>query len=222
MAQSFRKRATREAKKLQEQIRRQTIRDLRQQIQAAQVRKRKALADVRRQCRASRVRVRAAVKLYRASERERLRREIAELRTAARQKCQRRLARVRELGSGKIEQRKAEKAARERLDRELQAVEGRLRKRRETSKRSHREESDDEVRSNLEAELVPVWNRIRRSVKGTPWISRTEAFLQWVEENPEEVVHFQQIEAEAATERLIKQLQEQERQATGTDEEPPF
>ena len=68
-------------------------------------------------------------------------------------------------------------------------------------------ESDDEVRSNIAADLVPVFNKVRREIKGTPRKSRTETFLQWVEENTGEVFELMQ---HAADRELAKLLKEQE------------
>lgn len=48
-------------------------------------------------------------------------------------------------------------------------------------------ESDDRVMHNIPAELQPVWEKVKAGIKGTPHKSRTEAFLEWVEENPSEV-----------------------------------
>src|SRR4029078_1493764 len=50
-----------------------------------------------------------------------------------------------------------------------------------------RQESDDEVRSNLEPDMVRVFDVVRKQIKGNLRKSRTEAFLQWAEENPSEV-----------------------------------
>ncbi len=39
-------------------------------------------------------------------------------------------------------------------------------------------ESDDEVRSNIPPELVALFERVKRGIKASPRMSRTEAFLQ--------------------------------------------
>jgi hypothetical protein len=222
----FRKRATQEARRLQAQIRRETMAELRRKIRDARKQRREALRAVRRLCRAGRLRMRENVKAYKLAERARLRADVQAMRLGARNKCKARLARVKELGGRKLEQARKEKLERERLERELRAIEGRARKRdtsRGVSRRETAGESDDEVRQNLPAELLPVFNRIRRSVRGGPKHSRTEAFLQWAEENPEEVVHIQSFEADATTARLIRELQELERQKASSDDEPaPF
>jgi hypothetical protein len=48
-------------------------------------------------------------------------------------------------------------------------------------------ESDDEVRANIPPELLPVFEQVKRSIKGNAKKSRTEAFLEYVEENPDDV-----------------------------------
>lgn len=66
--------------------------------------------------------------------------------------------------------------------------------------RVRRSESDDEVRSNLPPELVPLFNRVRRSIHATARKSRTEAFLEYAEAHPGE----QYDAIEDATEALIR------------------
>jgi hypothetical protein len=73
---------------------------------------------------------------------------------------------------------------------EIKRIERQAEERRRKHKRLPAEairESDDEVRQNIDPELLPVWERVKRQIKGTPKISRTEAFLQYIEENPNEV-----------------------------------
>jgi len=48
-------------------------------------------------------------------------------------------------------------------------------------------ESDFDVESNIDPDLMIVWKAVMRGIKGSPKMSRTEAFLHWVEENPDEV-----------------------------------
>lgn len=58
-----------------------------------------------------------------------------------------------------------------------------------------RRQSDDAVRANIPAELVRVFEKVKRGVRGSPHMSRTEAFLHWVEENPDEVLAIQDVRA---------------------------
>jgi len=48
-------------------------------------------------------------------------------------------------------------------------------------------ESDDAVRANIPPEFVPLWEKIKGSIRGDARRSRTEAFLHYVEEHPDEV-----------------------------------
>lgn len=77
--------------------------------------------------------------------------------------------------------------------------------------RERKQEDDDAVRANLPADLLPVFEKHRRAIKDSARRSRTEAFLQWAEENPDEVVAIQQAEADRALKELIKQQHELER-----------
>ena len=49
-----------------------------------------------------------------------------------------------------------------------------------------RSESDDEVRSNIPPELAPLFEKVKRGIKGSARKSRTEEFLEYVEEHPRE------------------------------------
>ncbi len=47
-------------------------------------------------------------------------------------------------------------------------------------------ESDDEVRQNIPSDLIPLFNRVRLGLKKCKGKSRTESFLEYVEEHPHE------------------------------------
>jgi len=67
-------------------------------------------------------------------------------------------------------------------------------------------ESDDEVRGNIDAELWPVWEKIRAKIRPGVRSSRTETFLQWVHDHHGEA---QRIIAEhhaAEAEREYRQM----------------
>jgi hypothetical protein len=59
---------------------------------------------------------------------------------------------------------------------------------RRTTARERREESDDEVRSNIPADMLPLFERVKRSIRGSERQSRTEAFLRYAEEHPEDLL----------------------------------
>ena len=74
--------------------------------------------------------------------------------------------------------------------------------------RERQQEDDDAVRNNLPPELVPVFDKHRRMFKGSARRSRTEHFLEWAEENPDEVLLVQQADADKALHDLLKQERE--------------
>jgi hypothetical protein len=82
--------------------------------------------------------------------------------------------------------------------------------------RERKQEDDDSVRNNLPRELVPVFDKHRRTIKGSARRSRTEKFLQWAEENPDEVIAIQQAEADRALKELLKQERELGRSVRST------
>lgn len=74
-----------------------------------------------------------------------------------------------------------------------------------TTARERAQEDDDAVRANLPPELVPVFEKVRKKIKGGPRRTRTEAFLEWAEENPDEIVAVQQADADAYLRELMKE-----------------
>jgi hypothetical protein len=77
-----------------------------------------------------------------------------------------------------------------------------------SSARERAQEDDDAVRSNLPPELVPVFDKVSRKIKGSPKRTRTEAFLDWAEENPDEILAVQQSVADKALREMLKQQRE--------------
>lgn len=70
-----------------------------------------------------------------------------------------------------------------------------------------RAESDHAVRVNLPRELVPVFDAVRREIHGSARRSRTEAFLEWAQENPARVYEIQH----AAHDKWIRDMEREER-----------
>ena len=77
--------------------------------------------------------------------------------------------------------------------------------------RERAQESDDAVRSNLEPEMLPVWERVKRGIRGGPRRTRTEAFLEWVGEHPDEVLAIQAEHVEQDVAKLVGERHEAER-----------
>lgn len=81
-----------------------------------------------------------------------------------------------------------------------------------------RAESDDEVRSNIPPELVALFERVKRGIKASPRMSRTEAFLHYAEENPDDVL----ASADDKTDALIRrELEAQYGEARRSLRRPP-
>jgi hypothetical protein len=77
------------------------------------------------------------------------------------------------------------------------------------TKAERRAESDDEVRGNIPAEFVSLFERVKGRVKGSPRMTRTEAFLHYAHEHPDEVL----VSLEDRTDQLVRELEERERAA---------
>jgi len=158
--------------------------NLRLLLKAAQRERREAIEGIRLRCRAARLKLRT--------------------------NCEAQRHRARADGEIAIQSRKRE-IREERYFDQLQRSSLRsssAAKRRAPVVRGEREaESDDEVRRNLPPELVAVFNRVRRTIKGSPRKSRSEAFLDWAEENPEEIYALQDRNAEREVKRLVKEYE---------------
>ena len=195
---------------------RKQLANLRTAVTRAEKRQSEALRKVVSRCKLNRKRVREAVKAYRAAERERINREVADMRAAARRHCQLRKQAVRTAGFKLRDQKRLELEAEQHLQRELAQTAAHAKRRQEKFRRSAREvraESDDHVRANIDPELVPVFERVKRSIRGDAHKSRTEAFLEYVEANPSEVVALQQQSADADVKRLLAEHAQLEREA---------
>jgi len=77
-------------------------------------------------------------------------------------------------------------------------------KARATARRDTREESDDRVRSELPAELQPVWDRHKRRFAEGEHRSRLEAFQEWAAEHRADVDAEIQRDLESSIDRLLE------------------
>jgi hypothetical protein len=175
---------------------REALAHLRRRVTDLRIDRKRAVCKARTLCRTERARIKAATRAAKAAlrrAREELKRKRLELvrrartlRDRAAVLCTRRTERAKklhaltlvELARARAEHRTVAAALRD-LDRG-----GRLRK---TTAAERRGESDDAVRTNIPADLVSVFDRIRRHIVPKPGRSRTEAFLEWVEAHPDEV-----------------------------------
>lgn len=155
----------------------------------------------------------AAARLAKKTAIRQVQADCARQRVEARLSCQERAAQAKSMGNFVVNS-AAESLVGERiLERQIRAGD-RPRKLRSTST-ERRQESDDEVRSNLKPEMVPVFNAVRRHIKGNTRKSRTEAFYEWAEENPDEMFALLTHETDRELSRLIAEHTRTERMARG-------
>jgi hypothetical protein len=159
-AQLFRDIAAEQRKKAKAKIARH-----KREILAARTSRKPRLTAAQAQCILDRERARAMCKTRKATVRTSVRTDI----TTAREALARDKQDAREMRAA---------------DRFGRAFAGPKRRRSLSEERS---ESDDAVRSNIDPDLIPFFNRVRGGIRGTPNMSRTEAFLQLVHESPGDV-----------------------------------
>lgn len=179
------------------------LRLLRAQINAARVDRRTMVHGARLQCREARETLRDRQKLERESVTHRHQLERVEERTA----CATGKSRAKAKGLEREASARGEYSEARTLVRQVRNADKRNVTQRST-KRERSQEDDDRVRSNLPAELVPVFDKVAKRIKGSAKRTRTEAFLEWAEENPDEILAVQQAEADAALRALLKEQRE--------------
>jgi Zn finger protein HypA/HybF involved in hydrogenase expression len=192
---------------------REELRALRLAIGEARVVRKAALREAREACKRGRVDVRQRVKEMRARLLAEMRAALIGERTQARQACTTAIAAARGMSS-RIEQAREKLRAERQYRREMRRIEAanRARKRELAPRRGVRErmsESDDEVRSSIPPELVALFERVKRQIRGSERWSRTEAFLHYAQEHPSEVLE----SIEDKTEETIRELEARERRA---------
>jgi hypothetical protein len=209
----------RELAKQQRESRRQRERDARKAdrerlraLRAAIKQARKSSSDRRREviglCRSGREVARELAKAIRARKRAEALAEIEAVRSQSRNACEVRKVEVREGTRDTLQRAAAALAA----EREHQA----LLQRWETppklagAKRSggrvraeRAAESDSEVEHNIPPELVPVFRRVRAKIKSSPRRTRTEAFLEWAQSHPGDVIAITDAQLERDVAKLV-------------------
>lgn len=181
--------------------------DHRKRVDSLRARKRGVLKKVTKACDASKRRTSADVKAMREKERERINKKAAAMRAKTQKQCDARRAKVRGAVDDAVRLADEERDERLRRARQLGAAERKRAKRlaaaeRRQERREARQQSDDEVEANIDAELRPVWRKVKRDIEGTSKMSRTEAFLHWVDENEGDVWALRQDEIDAELDDL--------------------
>jgi hypothetical protein len=211
---------------------REKLVSLRTQIRDAKALRRSAIAQAKERCRTERIAARARARAMKERALEELREALRRERQLARDTCTASLAEARGIKDTVLRAR-TELQAESAYRRDLRRIEranraGRLEVRRPRGS-ERRGESDDEVRGNVPPELVGLWERVKGRIRGTDRMTRTEAFLQYAHDHPNEVLEV----LEDRTEALIRDLEAKERaaakalrgrrqRASSVFEEPPF
>jgi hypothetical protein len=171
---------------------------------------------IRGYCKLGRENARAAIARLREETRAELRQRVQALRDAQRGDCQvtRETART-ELEARLLLAARELESQREHMKKEYGRKSRGGRVSAAQARREAREESDDEVRRNLPAELVPVFDKVRNVIRPEPRRSRTESFLEWVEDNPDEAhaIIYGEVDREVA--RMVAEQEAIERRRGG-------
>ena len=165
--------------------------DLRTQVRRARAERHAALVDAKTRCRNERRAVRERLEALRERVLQDLQETVAGERAAAKEACSIRQNEARRV-SDRIKRVRAELEAERTFQRDMRRIErGNRQRTREVHRATaaeHRSQSDDTVVGNIPPELVSLWERVKRSIRGSDRMSRTEAFLEYAESHPEEVL----------------------------------
>lgn len=124
-----------------------------------------------------------------STEQKRIRLESKRFIEAARKTCADRIAKARALGLAHVDLKKRELAAERERQARVRDVEKKAKIKIRATIAELKAESDDAVERNLDKWLVPIFRKQKRHIAHDPGAqkSRTEAFLEWVEANEQEV-----------------------------------
>lgn len=186
---------------------------LRKAVQDARHWHRAAMQDVRRQCKDIRLNVRVRIKEMRARARKQLAAIALRERAKATDLCRRMKADARAKFKDAISRQRANLEAERSFQRELRRIEHAAKVRAaehpHASYLERKSESDDLVRANIPSDLIPLFERIKNKIRGNAKMSRTETFLHYVEEHPDEQLAAIEHEAHQQLRRLERQHAEE-------------
>jgi hypothetical protein len=195
--------------------------DLRAQVRQARAERHAALVDAKTRCRNERRAVRERLQALRERVLQDLQETVAGERAAAKETCSIRQNEARRV-SDRIKRVRAELEAERTFQRDMRRIERanrqRTREAHRTTAAEHRAQSDDAVVGNIPPELVSLWERVKRSIRGSDRMSRTEAFLEYAESHPDEVLEA----IEDRTDALVRELEMRERDAARSLRERPL
>ena len=169
----------------------QRLAAIRAELKAARSDRKRALVDARERCRSERITVKERSRALRMRVLRDLREVTQSERAQARRDCSERLRAARRLPD-RAARKHAELSAEQKLHAEHRRIERREHARKNDAPAatclSCKPERDDDVRANLTSDLLPLFDRVARTIKGGANESRTEAFLAYAAAHPEEVL----------------------------------
>lgn len=199
---------------------RAALRALALRIKHAKTERAHAKRQIAHYCRLGRQNVAARVRALRDEMRQAINAKADKLRTAQRDQC------AADQAAARLELDQELRAARHELELERRGFAAQYgKKKSRTTAAERRAEADDEVERNLPAELVPVFRAVKGKLRARPRMTRTEAFLHWAEENPDDVhaIIYDQAERDVARlvaeqERIAKRLRKGRKAYADPDE----
>lgn len=190
---------------------RDKLRELRDALKDARARRHEAMRAAVLRCRTERLAARERARALRIRGLEELREAARLEREAARSACTLSKADARKKDG--IEGVRAELEAERTYQLEMRRIDAGHRERRKEHRHAtyieRRSESDDEVRQNVAPEMLSLFERVKRGIKGSSRMSRTEEFLKYVEEHPREFLET----INDRTDALVRELENRERAA---------
>lgn len=193
------------ARKERRRAARERLKKVRADLARARTERKERMRAAVQSCKDGRARLRVRIE----QQRRELQSAIAAERAATRGQCQASREATREQTLGKVAGlRKGVLDARSAL-RLLSSAPSSTRKHAAglVSSAESRAESDHAVRVNIPKELVVVFDKVKREIHGSPRRSRTEAFLEWAQENAARVYEIQH----AAHDKWLRDLEREER-----------
>lgn len=203
---------------------REKLAELRAKIRDVKTRRASALKLARNQCRIGALKARETAKARVIAIREQAREQVKTARREevlkARAACDARKTKVATAALSVSAKRRATLQAERDFQREMKRIEhwAKNRKAVKTTALERRQESDDEVRQNITEDLRPLFERVKKGIKGSTRKSRTEAFLGYAEENPHEVVDAM---VELSQREIAKLIHQEARLAKAVRRPPP-
>jgi hypothetical protein len=191
---------------------REQLARLRQDLRDARAARSAALKLAKERCRADKRAARARARELRARLMQELRDAVRLERQGAATECRRAVEEARSLAD-KVSRSRAELEAERRYRRDMRRIEHgnkqRLQEAKQRTRAERQAESDEDVKVNLSPELMSLWEKVKRSIRPTPRMSRLEAFLEYAEAHPREWT----ASIESRTDDLICDLERRERSA---------